>query len=103
MAKRYGHEDKCGGEYQRGWHECNDDDCVAYIDDYERLQAENEEQTDFLALAKEEMDELQAENKQLRAELKNLRGIMKSINQRAMNAAPIHDIVVLSEQALEGE
>ena len=40
---------------------------------------------------------------QLQAEIKQLKSTMRSIHQRALNAAPIHDIVVLSEEALKGE
>lgn len=38
---------------------------------------------------------------QLQKDKKKLKGIMRSIHQRALNAAPIIDIVVLSRQALE--
>ena len=38
---------------------------------------------------------------QLQKDKKKFKGIMRSIHQRALNAAPIIDIVVLSRQALE--
>ncbi|KKM25390.1 hypothetical protein LCGC14_1595470 [marine sediment metagenome] len=45
-------------------------ECADYQITYEKLKAENEQQADFLSLAKAEMDTLQTENIELRKLLK---------------------------------
>ena len=63
------------------------------------LQAENEQQADFLSLAKEEMDSLQAENTKLREALKKIENDW--LTKSSPRERDYNELVAIASQALK--
>ena len=84
---------------------CNDPEGCKHFKAEQKLQAENEQQADFLSLAKEEMDSLQAENEKLQdalvyahCQLVNINATRKALKKTVVNLEIINQALGLKEK-----